>query len=387
MAAKMRRDGRKHLKQRADGRYAVRFAGKFFMGWTEDEAYEKMDEYALMLAKGEEVRENPTVLEYSTAWLPRTKVGIGKKTYNDYAVQIDKLNQAIGEMLVKEVRPSDIKGAYKCFEGMSESTIRRAKMLWSGVFESAVADGICRANPVKDRTAQPHKGTRGTHRAITEEERGLILRTEHRMRLMALAMLYAGLRRGEALGILIERDVDFERETITVRESVTYNGNVGEVHEGGKTENAVREIPLLPQLRDELKGKEGRLFVGDRGEVASETAFRRGWESYLGALGRERNGGIYKRWWGKMHGQDPEKIGEWKAVDIRPHDLRHSFCTMLRDAGVDMKVAMQWMGHADEKMILRIYDHSEGRIQREREKLEAFSGGGKEEKEKEKSAG
>lgn len=30
---------------------------------------------------------------------------------------------------------------------------------------------------------------------------------------------------------------------------------------------------------------------------------------------------------------------------------------MLRDAGVDIKLAMQWMGHADEKMILRIYDH------------------------------
>lgn len=30
---------------------------------------------------------------------------------------------------------------------------------------------------------------------------------------------------------------------------------------------------------------------------------------------------------------------------------------MLRDAGVDIKLAVQWMGHADEKMILRIYDH------------------------------
>lgn len=30
---------------------------------------------------------------------------------------------------------------------------------------------------------------------------------------------------------------------------------------------------------------------------------------------------------------------------------------MLRDAGVDMKLAIRWMGHADEKMILRIYDH------------------------------
>ena len=47
----------------------------------------------------------------------------------------------------------------------------------------------------------------------------------------------------------------------------------------------------------------------------------------------------------------------WKTFDVRPHDLRHSYCTMLRDAGVDMKQAIIWMGHADEKMILKIYDH------------------------------
>lgn len=44
-------------------------------------------------------------------------------------------------------------------------------------------------------------------------------------------------------------------------------------------------------------------------------------------------------------------------ISIRPHDLRHSFCTMCRDSGVDMHLLMRWMGHADEKMILQIYDH------------------------------
>lgn len=51
------------------------------------------------------------------------------------------------------------------------------------------------------------------------------------------------------------------------------------------------------------------------------------------------------------------RLQDWQTFDIRPHDLRHSFCTMLRDNGVDIKLAMRWMGHADEKMILRIYDH------------------------------
>jgi integrase len=45
---------------------------------------------------------------------------------------------------------------------------------------------------------------------------------------------------------------------------------------------------------------------------------------------------------------------------------------MLRDAGVDLKVAMEWLGHADEKMILKIYDHTEERIKTSVERLTAF---------------
>ena len=30
---------------------------------------------------------------------------------------------------------------------------------------------------------------------------------------------------------------------------------------------------------------------------------------------------------------------------------------MLYDAGVDIKTAMKWMGHSDEKMIMHIYAH------------------------------
>ena len=67
----------------------------------------------------------------------------------------------------------------------------------------------------------------------------------------------------------------------------------------------------------------------------SDTAFSRAWDSWLHAL----------------------SVAAGHPVEIRAHDLRHTYCTMLRDAGVDMKQAMIWLGHADEKMILRVYDH------------------------------
>ena len=40
-----------------------------------------------------------------------------------------------------------------------------------------------------------------------------------------------------------------------------------------------------------------------------------------------------------------------------PHCLRHTYCTMLYEAGVDAVAAKELMGHADIKTTLGIYTH------------------------------
>jgi integrase len=39
------------------------------------------------------------------------------------------------------------------------------------------------------------------------------------------------------------------------------------------------------------------------------------------------------------------------------HDFRHTFATMLWKAGVVLKTAIKWMGHADQTVIIKIYAH------------------------------
>ena len=67
--------------------------------------------------------------------------------------------------------------------------------------------------------------------------------------------------------------------------------------------------------------------------------------------------------------------------------MRHSFCCMCRDADppVELHTCIEWMGHADAKMIMRIYDEvSRNRSKTEAERLEKnlFGGqiGGQDEK-------
>lgn len=45
------------------------------------------------------------------------------------------------------------------------------------------------------------------------------------------------------------------------------------------------------------------------------------------------------------------------AKDLVPYDLRHTFCTDLRDKGVPIEVAKDLMGHADISLTSRIYSH------------------------------
>ncbi len=42
---------------------------------------------------------------------------------------------------------------------------------------------------------------------------------------------------------------------------------------------------------------------------------------------------------------------------ITAHMLRHTYATMLFDAGVDIKSAQRFLGHADVEITLSIYTH------------------------------
>lgn len=167
------------------------------------------------------------------------------------------------------------------------------------------------------------------------------------MRPAVMVMLYAGLRRGEVMALDVDRDVDFVAKTLTVREAVRFGLDGKPIICRPKTEAGFRTIPLLDILSRELQGHHGLICTSADGELMTESAWKRGWNSYLNALGETLNG-CPRRW---------PASGPWHPVSIRAHDLRHSYCTMLYDAGVDLKTAMLWMGHDDQTMTMQIYTH------------------------------
>ena len=336
----MPRQKKQHLKRRKDGRYKCVYMGKEFMGLTEDEALAKRDEYKRQIERQEYINQSPLVCEYAEQWLKLHKANVSVKCYNDYAKQLEAMFPVIGKKKLDKVTVDDAARVWAHFAGYSASTIHRARMLYVAVFDSAIENDLCRKNPFRGKFAQPPKAPSGTHRTLSEEEIALIWATPHRMQLAALIMLYCGLRRGEVLA-LSDADIDTKNSIVIVDKAIRFDGNKPIISKP-KTASGVRIVPLPSIISPFFYDFKGYVISTMQGCIMTESAFKRCWDSFEYHL----------------------SIRAGYRVKIRPHDLRHTYCTLLVNAGVSMKQAMQWMGHADEKMILRIYDHiTEQRIQ------------------------
>lgn len=157
-----------------------------------------------------------------------------------------------------------------------------------------------------------------------------------------------GLRPSEALGLKI---TDFSKKYIEVRRGVTRNG-LSRL----KTKNAVRDIPLTPEVKEEVERHVsalpripigGWLFATAEGlpsMTAMESTFKRV---------RERTA-LWLR--GGRNGQ--EKLELWvPPVAFALYDFRHTFATRMAMSGMNAKALQMIMGHSSITTTLDYYVH------------------------------
>lgn len=367
----------KKLKRRKDGRFACRYHNQWFYSTDLADCLRQREEFKQREREG--LVASYFVHDYALKWLDRTYPNPNPKTYDSIKRHVLKLVDAVGRLPVSDVKPSDIKSIYSTYyKDLSNEYIKQAKTVFRGVFDSAVSDGLIRSNPARDRSAKPHTGTTGGHRAITEQERQWILTYCHESRMFpaVMAMLYAGIRPQEAKALDIDRDIDFNRETVTVRQTAHVDPDNVQKYTfsaKGKTERANRRVPLLPPLKAALNGKHGLLITSTDGRPVTKSVWSCAWTTYKRQMETAING-CQRRWYGKTKehktiiaagGRPPE----WVSFDVTPYDLRHSFATMCRSMRppIELHTVVKWMGHADASMILQIYDS----VTDEREETEA----------------
>ena len=362
------------LKQRSDGYYVAWYHGRQFLGKSEAEAKRKRDNYKYECEHGITQIEQVSVVDLAEKYLS-AKAGIDKRTYNQYVTVMEKMTDIIGEKYVSAVTPADIKKVWKQYDGLSQSYINKAKFLYKGFFQYAIDNKHCLSNPMLAESCKPHKGTKGTHRCLTKTEQMLVETVPHRVQAAAMIMMKAGLRRSEIIAL---KSSDIHDDRIWVNKAVKFINNrpvIGET----KNESSERSVPLFACLKPITDGILKYVLPDEHGDICSETAFVRAWESYMTDLSTHLNG-CHKRWyhltreWKQEHPEEYKhylslkeqkkeseaeeyRLSGWRDVSFKPHDLRHTFVTSCRDSGVDIRICMDWCGHGSEKMILEIYDH------------------------------
>lgn len=361
----------KKQEKRADGRYSVYISlgrdpetgkrlRKAFYGETQREANAKKNAY--LKQQESPVSNKPmTVAEWADQWLAVYASG-GTSNRASTDLYVRKLKDAIGHKEIKDIKRIDIQMIANDIADQSKSGVAKYRSVINRVFAEAQASNLILQNPVTGVKWQ-HAGE-GTHRALEQWERDLIRENwaVHRTGIWAMLMLYAGLRRGEALALKWE-NVDLKALELRVCEAVKFFGNQTELGDP-KSRAALRTIPIMPPLEACLCSIDSSksdtvCYTAAKGPM-TESAFKRGWESWLNAMENILNGEPPIQP-GKR--TDKPKLNEKgdpikrKTFSVRAHDLRHTFCTMLYEANVDIKTAMYLMGHEDEKMTMKIYTH------------------------------
>jgi len=155
--------------------------------------------------------------------------------------------------------------------------------------------------------------------------------------------IMTGLRRGEVLA-LRWTNIDFINNVIYVTGSVIFKGNkyvIGET----KTKKD-RQVKMLPTLIDTLK------------QLKKKQA------EYKLLLGKEYQDNSLVCCWqdGKMLRPDHVtkkfiKLREELNINVRLHDLRHSFATYLLKLGTHPKIVAEILGHSSIRITLDTYSH------------------------------
>lgn len=319
-----------------------------------------------------------TVNELFDLW-KQIKRGLKDNTFQNYQYMCNTfVRPEFGKKRISTLKKSDVKRFYNYLadeRGLQASTIDSIHTVLHQVLDMAVDDSYIRNNPsnnVLKELKQSHVFKTEKRKALTKPQQDLLLdflqrnHTYNHWYPIFAVMLGTGLRVGEATG-LRWCDIDLDKGMVDVNHTLVYYCHRHEVEKNGcyfnvntpKTETSTRQVPMMDFVKEAfLKEKEYQEAVGVecKATVDGYTDFifvnRFGNVQHQGTLNkairriiRDCNDEVL------MKGEDDPVL----LPHFSCHTLRHTFTTRMCEAGVNVKVIQDTLGHADIATTLNIY--------------------------------
>lgn len=252
--------------------------------------------------------------------------------------------------------------------GLSGATISNVLNPIQAYYRRAIDRDELTYNPSERIDLPTGQSKRPKRIASREEAAALLAALDPVDRPVWATAFYAGLRRGELQALRV-CDLDFEANVIAVERGWDQVEGVIEP----KSAAGRRTVPLLAVLRDYLEadlqrsGRSGEDLVFGR---TTEIAF------YASTIDHRA-----KQAWKRANKRSTEEAeqggGEPKLLQrITLHECRHTFASLLIDAGANPKAIQQFMGHSKIQTTFDVYGHLlPGSHNEVRERMDAYLDG------------
>ena len=319
-----------------------------------------------------------TVNDVFDTWR-QLKRGLKDNTFQNYQYMYNMfVRPNLGKQRVSSLKKSDVKRFYNMLADercLQASTIDSVHTVLHQVLDMAVDDAYIRVNPsnnVLKELKQSHIFKTEKRRGLTKAEQELLLSFLQRNHTYShwypiiAVMVGSGLRVGEVTG-LRWCDIDLEEGIIDVNHTlVYYDHRVTEGKKGcyfnintPKTKAGTRQVPMLDFVREAfikereyqealdirctitIDGYSDFIFVNRYGHTQHQATLNKAIRRII----RDCNDEVLLK-----EEKDPVLLPHFSC-----HSLRHTFTTRMCEAGVNVKVIQDALGHADISTTLNIY--------------------------------
>lgn len=390
MADKRKDSKRRVLKegeyQRSNGTYEYRWrteSGKrqYLYAKTLEELRDK--ELEVLRDKSDGIRtvnRNITINDVYDLWR-KLKKGLKDNTFSNYQYMYEQfVYDDLGKKKIADIKRSDIRRFYNFLADdlhLKVATIDNVHTVLHQVLDLAVEDEYLRNNPSDNalkELKQSHDFDGERRKALTlEEQKRLIAFLErseqynHWLPIITV-MLEAGLRVGEATGLRWE-DIDLENGLIDINHTlIYYNHRVGGCYfavNTPKSKAGYRSVPMTSAVKEAFVRE--RRYQAENGitcdvQIEGYTDF-----VFINRFGKTQHQGTINKAIRRIirdcNGEALEMVaaGKMRKKDLvllpkfSCHSLRHTCATRLCEAGVNMKVVQDVLGHADISTTMNIY--------------------------------
>ena len=370
--------------QRANGSYQYSWmdgSGKrrYVYAKTLEELRIKEEQIAKDKSDGIKTEARYTTLNEMFDLWKTLKRGLKDNTFQNYVYLYDTFTRhVIGDKLVTKLKKSDVKRYYIYLadeRGLKASTIDGVHTVLHQVLDMAVDDNYIRNNPsdrVLKELKQSYFAKTEKRMALTRAEQDLFLDFLKNSRIYShwysvfAVMLGTGLRVGELTG-LRWCDIDLENGVIDVNHTLIYYSHRSADSKQGcyfnintpKTAASNRQVPMLDFVKEAfIKEKEVQELLDIKCEATIDgyTDF-----IFVNRFGNVQHQGTLNKAIRRIirDCNDEQFLKSDNPKVLLPHfschSLRHTFTTRMCEAGVNVKVIQDALGHTDISTTLNIY--------------------------------